>query len=248
MFSTEINQWQIIKTLTKYKIRAHSGSFTAMIAIQVLAALFSMGGLSGYSGSSGYINYSIDSYSGNLIHGFMMIWAFMSAVLLTTKSYRYEDFAFVTNRFTSNLSNMLFLGFACVIGGVTTFLASLGLKVIVISFVAESYMVSEEIATVTYLYGLLATILYFILAASLGYLIGSLVQINRAFIAGIPILIFGTVFLSDQMMDQQPLFEQLFAMYFRETSFIFFLVKIVLTIILCFGASTLIMNKMEVRH
>src|SRR5699024_5729575 len=90
--------------------------------------LFSLGGVG--QGGSGSFEISINRhyYTVDYVIAFTMIWAFITSIQMTTREYRQDDFTFVTNRLSGNLSNIAFLFTASVIGGVLAVLSDFLLK------------------------------------------------------------------------------------------------------------------------
>jgi hypothetical protein len=170
--------------------------------------------------SDGY-SLNISYYTGDIIIIFTMIWSFISAIIITTKAYRNDDFVFVANRFSSNLSNICFLVFASIVGGITAMLSGILLKVV----------------------------MYFVLlVASLGYLIGMLVQISKWFSVLLPAAFFGYSILSINKNDEAPIISEMVTFFAQETSLLFFGLKVIVTASILFLGSIILANKMEVRQ
>ena len=102
--------WQ--KTVKKqyfFKLKANIDAFSSLVWIQLLAHLFSLGGVASMGMGGTNLSVDVKYYSADLVIGFTMLWAFVTAITITTKPYRNHDFTFVTNRLSSSLSNILFL-------------------------------------------------------------------------------------------------------------------------------------------
>ncbi|WP_064093973.1 hypothetical protein [Rossellomorea aquimaris] len=245
MFLTESKPWNVIKKQFFYKLKAYRGVYTSMIVIQLLALLFSLGGMGMGGGGSAIVSYEVNLYSVNLIIGFMMIWAFIISIVTTTKAYREDDFTFVTNRFTSHLSTILFLITASIVGAITTFLAGYTLKVIMF-FITKGDIVTESVFQIS-IWGFFGLILYLLLFASFGYTCGMLVQMSKIFIILIPALLFGSMFLMSQLLNKDITLAEIGLVFAGESSFLIFLVKIFITVIPLLGLVTMLTNRMEVR-
>lgn len=131
MSLTETSLFEAVKNQYLYKLKSHLGMFLAMVGVQVMALLFSLGGVMSYGMGSQYVNLSIRFFSSEMVIGFTCIWIIVVAVWLTTKDYQNIDFTFVSNRLSSNLSNAAFLVTAALIGGVTAMLSGFLLRIIV---------------------------------------------------------------------------------------------------------------------
>ncbi|MEN2768971.1 hypothetical protein [Ornithinibacillus xuwenensis] len=231
----------------KYKLKAYSGIFTSLVIIQLLGMFFSLNGMgsSGYSTESYSMN--ITSYSSNLVIVFTMVWAFMNALLVTTRAYREDDFTFVTNRLTYSLSNYAILLTASIIGGVTAFLSSSLINVIayLTNNIEVFVTINQEIGFMDYVVGVLATILFILLCGALGYFIGMVVQLSKIFMMIIPVCFIA--FSVPIQRNGENVFFKLFEFYFQEHSFPLFLLKVLVTIFILSLTAVMMSNRLEVR-
>ncbi|CAM3897223.1 ABC-2 family transporter protein [Mesobacillus thioparans] len=247
MSLTKINLWDIVKKQFRFKLKSYRGMFTSLMILQIIGILFSLGGEGGGGGGSDTFSYDMRNYSGNIILAFMMIWAFISAIVVTTQAYRFDDYAFVANRLSSHLANILFLGWASVIGGVTFLLASQSLKLSVLFLQEREFIESQRLSTLQMAEGLAGTILYLFLFTALGYLVGILVQRSRIFIIILPALFFGSLFVNAFFASEPTLLIDVGQIFVREASFLLFLFKAVSSSIIAFGFAIWISNSLEVR-
>ncbi|WP_226038046.1 hypothetical protein [Aquibacillus saliphilus] len=252
MSLTEVNHWGIVKKQYKFKLKAYAGVFTSMMVVQVIALLLSLGGTGGSSGSSSSgFSLTTNSYSGSMVIAFTMVWAFITAILITTKAYRDDDFTFVTNRLTSNLSNMLFLTIASIIAGTTSLLTGYLLKVIVYLFFDVDLLISSSQTFSTLLIGLVATIMYILLFAALGYLVGVLAQLSKMLIIILVALFIGYPIYASTgtgIRDEPTLFITIGQFYQGESTLLLLVIKIILTVIVLFFTSLIITNRLEVKQ
>lgn len=247
MSLTKVSLWDVVRKQLRFKMKSYRGVFTSLMMLQIIGLLFSLGGEGGGGGGSEYFNYEVNYYSGNIILAFMMIWAFISAIVVTTQAYRYDDYTFVANRLSSNLSNILFLGLASVIGGVTFVLASQSLKLAILFQKDREYIESQPLTFLQMGEGLSAIILYLFLFTALGYLVGMLVQRNRIFIIILPALLFGSLFLNAFFASESTFVIDVGQIFVRETSFLLFLLKVMFTSFIAYGAAIEISKSLEVR-
>jgi hypothetical protein len=247
MYLTKVSLWDVVKKQFRFKLKSFRGMFTSLMILQVMAILFSLGGEGGGGGGSETFSYDMKFYSGNIIIAFMMIWAFISAIVVTTQAYRFDDYAFVSNRLSSHLANILFLGWASVIGGVTFLLASQSLKLSVFFLKDREFVESQPLTVLQMAEGLAATILYLFLFTAIGYLVGMLVQRSKIFMIVIPGLLFGSLFLNVLVGSESTLVIDIGQFFIRETSFLLFTLKVLLASLLAYGISAWISNSLEVR-
>src|SRR4051812_32544192 len=81
-----------------YKMKAYSHGFVSLMIIQLLGLLVSFGGIGASGSSSENFEINLHFYSADIVIAITMLWGFITAILITTKAYRHDDFAFVTNR------------------------------------------------------------------------------------------------------------------------------------------------------
>lgn len=247
MSLTKVSLWDVVKKQFRFKLKSYRGMFTSLMILQVMAFLFSLGAESGGGGGSDTFSYDMKFYSGNIIIAFMMIWAFISAIVITTQAYRFDDYTFVANRLSSHLANILFLGLASVIGGVTFMLASQSLKLAVFFLKGREFVASQPLTVLQMAEGLAASILYLFLFTAIGYLVGMLVQRSKVFMIIIPGLLFGSLFLNVFLASQSTFVIDIAQIFVRETSFLLFTLKVLLASSLAYGIAAWISNSLEVR-
>lgn len=248
MSLTKVSLREIIKQQYAYKLKAYSQVFMSLVIIQVFAILFSQGGSATMGSSGGLIDLELSYYSSDVVIAFTLLWGFITAILITTKAYRNDDFIFVTNRLTSNLSNMLFLLTASVIGAITALMSSFIVKIIIVLFKSEVFITGTASGAGGFdlIIGFFATVLYIFLVSALGYFAGTLIQLNRVFAFVLPILFVGGLIL-DGMIGQAGIVARMFTFFFLEEVFIFFIVKSLITAGLLFTGAFILSNRMEVK-
>ncbi|GIN96661.1 hypothetical protein J6TS1_25310 [Siminovitchia terrae] len=248
MSLTEMSLSDVVKRQYEFKMRAFLGVFISMVGVHLISLLFSLGGVSssGTSSSTG-ISIDVSYYSADIIVIFTMVWIFITGILITTKSVRYDDFTFVANRLSSNLANVLFLLTASAIGGAAAVLVGFLLKVIVFFLADIQYSTGNSLmgAPAEFFIAVTAAILYMILFASLGYLTGMIVQVNKIFVFLLPALFAGfAVYLG---ISNVKLAKAIFDFIFAESSLLLFAVKALVLSALFFAGSMFLSNRMEVR-
>jgi hypothetical protein len=239
----------VVKKQYHFKLKAYIQVFMTLVILQLLAILFSLTGV-GMSGmSSDSIKIEVRYYSADIVVVFTILWGFITAILITTKAYRNDDFVFVTNRLSSNLSNMLFLLTASIIGGVTAMLSTYLMKVIMYFLAGDLFGKSTNViaSPIEFLVGLFATILYIFLFCAVGYLVGTLVQISKIFVVLLPAILFGSVFLA-AVRGNAGIVQNVYEFLFTESSLPLFIVKITAAVCLLLSSAFVLSNRMEVRQ
>ncbi|WP_053361500.1 hypothetical protein [Bacillus sp. FJAT-27251] len=236
----------IVKKQYAFKLKAHIDSYSSLMGIQLLALLFSFGGVGSMGSYGDGLDLEVKYYSGDLVLIFTVIWAFVTATTLTTRPYRNHDFTFVSNRLTSSLSNVLFLASISLAGAVTAMLSGNLLKVFVYMF-ADGPIYNQGTGWADLAAGTVIALFYLFLITSAGYLIGSLVQVSKLFVILIPVVFFGSLFL-DAVANREPIVNSVFQFYIMESSLLLLMVKTLITCAVLLAAAVGILNRLEVRR
>lgn len=249
MSLTRVSLTSIVKKQYSYKLKSYVQVFWNLVFLQLLAILFSLNGVGMMGSSSESIEVNVHYYSADIVVFFTMLWGFIIAIIITTKAYRNDDFTFVTNRLSHNLSNLLLLLTASMIGGLTAMLSTNLLKVIMYFFDGQLTVDSTGVidAPGDLIVGIFTTSFYIFLFCALGYLIGTLVQIHKVFVVLVPALFFGPLFLLG-VSGNERIVTNIFGFIFTESSIVLFMIKIIVTCGLLFTSAFLLSNRMEVRQ
>ncbi|KAA0550378.1 hypothetical protein FZW96_03300 [Bacillus sp. BGMRC 2118] len=246
MSLTEVSVIDSVKRQFKFKLRSYIGAFTTLVAVQLIALLFSSSGTGSMGSGSESYSINVSYYSSDLVIMFTMLWSFITAILITTKSYRYEDFMFVTSRLTSGLANVVFLLISSVIGGLFSVLAGYVQKVYLLYLSDSMNLLNAAPSISEIVVGILGAIFYMILFSALGYFVGMLTQFHKLFIILVPAYFFGSLFMSAKN-DEEGLITKLFNFFVEETSLLVFIGKVLLVAATLFYGSYLLSKRLEVR-
>jgi hypothetical protein len=241
-----INLAETVKKQFVFKLKANIDVFSSLVGIQLLAILFSLNGVGSMGMGGTNLSVDVKYYSSDLVIVFTMLWSFITAITITTKPYRNHDFTFVSNRLSSSLSNILFLLTASFIGSITALLSG-SLVELLVSILFKQGLFHFNTGSQEFALGLGVSIIYVFFLSSIGYLIGTLVQVSKGFIILIPVLFLGSIFLAASM-HKEPLLIQIFQFYVLESSLLLFILKTLLTTVLFFIAAISLLNRMEVRR
>mgnify|MGYP003447981547 FL=1 len=241
MSFVQMTKSEVVKKQYFYKLKAYKGSYSSLMIIQTLGLAFSALATSSMSGSfSGNFSYDFVIYSANMVFAFTLLWAFITGMTITSKNYRYDDFSFVSNRKTSNLSNTLFLLSISVLAGITSVLMGVTFRLLaplVLSgeILATSYTITD--LTV----GMTATVFYCVFLSALGYLVGTMVQLNKVFQNVLPLILIGLLIGLPEVLGS------LVQFYLMETSLSIFVIKASVPALICFLLAGVMSDRMEVR-
>ena len=249
MSLARVNMWDIVKKQFQYKLKSYSQSLMSLMSLQLIAIVFSLGGTGSMSGGSGTLDAEVHYYSADLVVVFTILWGFITAILTTTKGYRYDDLVFISNRVTSNLSNTLVLLIASLVGGITSMLSTYLLKVI-LHYLFNSYVNGGVQAGTSFLeliLGIFTVSFYVLLFCGFGYLVGTFVQISKIFVLLLPALIIGSILLAGYSGEVGVL-ETVSKFYVMETSLPIFIIKIIGSVLMLFTGAFILSNRMEVKQ
>ena len=241
MSFVQMTKSEVVKKQYFYKLKAYKGSYSSLMIIQTLGLAFSALATSSMSGSfSGNLSYDFVFYSTNMVFAFTLLWAFITGVTITSKNYRYDDFSFVSNRKTSNLSNTLFLLSISVLAGITSVLMGVTFRLLaplVLSgeILATSYTITDLAV------GMTATVFYCVFLSALGYLVGTMVQLNKVFQNVLPLILIGLLIGYPEVLGSIVQF------YLMETSLSIFVIKASVPALICFLLAGVMSDRMEVR-
>lgn len=251
MSLSKISSSQLIMRQYQLKLKSHIGFLSSLVTLQLVAILFSLGGI-GQGGRGGLdISMTMHYYTPDYVVIFTIMWAFITAYQLVKKESWEQDYIFVTNRFTSHMANMLFLLTTSVISSVLASLAVFPLQIIGHFVLDFEYILGTGLSpsVLEFIVGLSAMILFIFLMSIIGYLVGILVQGNKVFSVLLPAFVIGFLFLTFRM-EQAGKFNPLLAMYdfyLQENSFLLYGIKVILTAGLVFAVSMQLSRKLEVR-
>lgn len=246
MYLTENSLFNISKKQYLFKLKADFRIFFSLIIVQIFAVLLSLDGMSSTSFSNESVYVRITYMSGNTVIIFTLIWAFIVSISLLNINNRNMDFTFVSNRITSNLSNIALIATMAVFGGITASLSDNLIRVFACLVYGSSKIIYENffIPPVYILVNIIITALYIIFISSIGYLSGALVQLNRAFAALLLIVPFLIIFIQLSLID---FMSKIYNFYFSESSLIMFALKIIISAAVFFSCAILVSNRLEVR-
>lgn len=249
MSLSKVSLGSIVKKLYQFKLRSNIGFFSSLIILQIVAILFSLGGVGQSGRSSTHLELNVHYYSADFVVVFTMIWAFIISIQTMSKEKKETDYLFVTNGIATNLSNVIFLLTVSIISGILAILSGFLLKVVAHFMLDYRLNIGTVIVSDLQLLskGIMATILFIFIASALGYLVGTLVQLSKIFIVLLPVFLIGIVFISARfgMDGQWNMIGWIFQFYFQESIFLFFFMKSIVTSGLIFLCAILISDRLE---
>lgn len=249
MFYRLTQQMPIIKHQFHFKRKAYLNLFSPLLIVQLVALLFSLGGIA--QGGMG-MGIRIQYYSADVMLVFTFLWALFTGIQLSFQTHNRMMQNFITDHRTETISNGLLLGVGSVIAGFVVLLSRFILEGIVTFFFAVDFVIGIEASGTFFerMSGFCATILYIFLFSSIGYFFGSFMKRNRLFVFLIPSLIIGLFFyygMTGMDLSKDGFYAFVYQTYFQEAFFLLLLLKVIMTSILLFIGSYFITHRMEVR-
>ncbi|TDL31467.1 hypothetical protein E2R51_13970 [Jeotgalibacillus sp. S-D1] len=246
MSLSNVSLGETIKNQYLYKITSYSDAVKSLMIVQLIAIMFTVSMVTSIgSMGDGLMHITINEYTIDATIVFMILWVFITSILVTTKSYQYEDFSFVTNRLSSQLANLLFLLTAVTAGVVSTIMSSYLIYYIVLIISDKQLLGGVNILASGSEMSFTAIVifLYMLLASSAGYAAGALTQISRLFIPLLSaVLVMGSIFFANSTF-----LRTFYSFYFSESSLLLFSAKCLVTSSILFAAAVFIMQSREVR-
>ena len=236
---------KVIKNQFLFKLKTNYLFMFSLVLCQIAGILLSI--FSGSGTTSG--DFKVTSYSLNYVIAFSIISIFTFSFLFGTSKYKSLDFSFVSNRFSSNVSNIFILLFYSVIAGITTTLCGSLLRFIVYCISGGEFIKYDNffMEPSYLLLNLLSITLISIFISSIGYFFGSLEQIHKMLIGIFPLLAIVLLISSNNDNPYRKFFIDVFSFFFSEHSIPVYSLKLLIASAMLFLVSTLITARLEVR-
>lgn len=148
---TNISLKNIVKKQVKWKVKLYISALSSLVIVQIIfAVLTSSTGSESYGSGSGNLNVHFFNYSLDMFLMISAIWAFVVALLFTTKAYRIDDLSVISSRTSSAIANILVMiiySFIAVILMISTYyLQVLGILLVEKkSFVLDHLFISPSV-------------------------------------------------------------------------------------------------------
>ncbi|ARK24802.1 hypothetical protein SporoP37_09080 [Sporosarcina sp. P37] len=248
MFSTQWSVNELAKRQYVFKLSANGAVFTTLIVLQIIGTVFISGASSTSMSDWGEpISFNFTSISNDGQVGLTLFWALIVGFLLTSAAQRNESFSFVTNRLTFQLANFYFICTAALFGGVTTVLLGSVMKIVALFgdnvIIETAGLLSSPL---DYFSRILVMTAYTLLLLMTGYLLGTLIQFSKLFIALFGLVWFVYITFGFRVSVGEG--DSLLYFYYGETSILLFILKVAVSVAVLFGISFFVTNRLEVRN
>ncbi|MGE7948020.1 hypothetical protein [Lysinibacillus sp. NPDC093688] len=148
---TNISLKTIVKKQVKWKAQLYISALSSLVILQIIFGVLTFSSGSGSYGSGrGNLDVQFSIYSLDIFLIISAIWAFIVALLFTTKAYRIDDLSVVSSRTSSAIANILVMiiySFIAVILMISTYyLQVLGILLVEKkSFVLDHLFISPSV-------------------------------------------------------------------------------------------------------
>ncbi len=236
---SQVNEWDVIKQSTVYKLKVYNHIFYSLFIYQLIGFLFVINSTSGTGMSMGSLIINLEYKTAHALFYITLIWLIISSAQLGLKQSRSLMSGVVTNNKTHCFSNGLLILLMSVIGAVTIVLLSMTAELFL-------YLFNTPYSTdfsINYFLELLSAFLYLLLAGNLAYFITNLVMRLKL----IAYLFLFILFISSLIPEISPI-TYFYYFLFKEMNIFLFIIKISLLIVLLFIGSLAITRQMEVER
>jgi hypothetical protein len=233
----------VVKKQYMFKLFSSSKFFLAIIVTQIIGILFVLTNAGGSMSSNNDIySFIVENNSTMQVFIFTIAYVTFATILLNVKEYKDMDFTFISNRMSSNVSNIGFLITLSLFGAITSALSGVLVRSIKYLLIDNSKIIESGFYLTPWeiMCSIGANFLYILLASSVAYFCTILIKKSNIFI----VVILAVVVL----LPQKPLFVNIIEFYGKEHNFLIFMVKAIITSTIFFLASVLVSNNQEVRE
>lgn len=233
----------VVKKQYIYKLNGFSKFFLMIIFTQVLGMLFALTNAGGNMATSTNIyKFNIERNSTIQVYIFTIACVVGATILLNLRDYKDMDFTFVSNRISSNVSNIGFLITLSLFGSVTSALSGVLVRTIKYLSIGGSRIIESGffLSPGEVMCSIGANFFYILIISSIVYFCTVLTESSKLFI----IVILAVVVL----LPQTPLLGTIIKFYGKESSLLIFMIKAIITAAIFFCASVVASNNLEVRR
>ncbi|MBT9155885.1 MAG: hypothetical protein DDT37_00859 [Firmicutes bacterium] len=250
MYLAKPSLWRIVKAQYAFKLKAHIGVFASLVAVNLLGIALSLSFSSQFGISMGQIWLSMRSISNEAVLWVTVLWAFVVAVLLTTKDYSDLDFTFVSNCISHNLSNAVLLITWSIAAGTFAALGAVLLRLVAFFVFPDDAIVAQNVflAPLELVVGAAVSSMYMLLAGCIGYLGGKLMQAGSLLALLTPLFALAFAMLGGGGEDVLRGVQSITGFIMHETSLLLFVAKSLGTAGLIFGLAFLLSHDTEVKR
>lgn len=241
--------WKAVKRQFFYKVKINLGRFCGLLILQLTATLLSLGGAYNAASSTGNLQTITTLVSYQLILIVSLIWVVFFSRLLAGRADRKLVFTLPGNRLSDVVSDIGGILAVCAAGVVSASLFYAAMRLECLLPRALKPLSTGYYLTPGSLFYLAAGFfLYMLIAASVGYLIGTLERLHRALLLCVPGLIVLSLCPIPQTGSTTALLVVCSKFLFENGSLSVLLLKTVAAAFVLFLSSAVLCNRMEVRR
>lgn len=243
------NLGKIVLKQSLYKLNANMTMLITFIIIQLIGILLALSGSRNTSSGNGHISIHITGYTADIPLTLTFMNIFIVALLIAGKYYRNMDFTLVSNKISGNLSSLVCITFFSVFCGITGALSEAIIHIGVYFTHDRSKMVSAgfHIPVGEVLELAVSITFYCLLLASIAYLFGTIIQFHSSFVILLPTALVSMLIYEARKGSKGGVMFDFVKIFTTEASLPLFAVKSLAAVLLIFGISMLLSNRLEVR-
>ncbi|NIK13061.1 hypothetical protein [Alkalibacillus almallahensis] len=176
------------------KLAAFRRVFSTLAILQIVGFLFSVTGSEQVGGSTEIMSYMIWEINSNVIIILTLLWALAIPFGMITREQRQMEFMFVTNRFISHLSNIIFLVMMSIVAAFFT--VGMTLTMQTIGYFIHDPLIIQSVFTaldLVVLWGIVALLVLIISVAS--YTLATIMQLHTLLKVIVPAVVIGAFYM-----------------------------------------------------
>lgn len=241
--------WKAVKRQFFYKVQINLGRFCGLLILQLIATLLSLGGAYNAASSTGNLQTITTLVSYQLILIVSLIWVVFFSRLLAGRADRKLVFTLPGNRLSDVVSDIGGILAVCAAGAISAslFFAALRFKYL-LPGAFKPLSAGYYLTPGSLFYLAAGFFLYMLIAASVGYLIGTLERLHRALLLCVPGLIVLSLCPIHQKQYTSALLNVCIDFLFKNGSLPGLLLKAAVISLALLLPSAVLANRMEVRR
>ncbi|MDQ0159410.1 hypothetical protein [Alkalibacillus salilacus] len=222
------------------KLAAFRRVFSTLAILQIVGFLFSVAGSQQVGGSTDVMSYMLWEINSNVVIMFTLLWALATLFGMITRDQRQMEFMFVTNRFISHLSNIIFLIIMSVVAAFFT--VGMTLTMQTIGYFLHDPLIIQSVFTVldlVVLWGIVTLLVLLISIAS--YTLATIMQLHTLLKVIVPAVVIGAFYMLAPIRN-------VFGWVVLEQSVLMLMVKVLMVALMLSAVVLFGVKRLEVRR
>lgn len=240
----QISFSEAVKRQYKFKLKAYHNLIGTLFLFQIIALFFSIYGQSS-SITDQYVTVTNHIYTADIIVGFTLLWIFTVPFYITNRASKDMMFSFITNKRSNHVANMMYMFTLSALGAVSSVLLGVAVRLGMMIYYGFDQLFTYEVLSISQLLlTIFIVFLYHLLLFSFGYVISETIQLHRSFTLLVPVLLFGFFIFTVNVFNEA----YLFTFYIMESNLVWFLIKVIGSVVVFWLLATQVGRRLEVRR